>query len=134
MVAALPLAGCTTIDFMQTATVSADYERLWDAATDVVSSFMHLREANKEEGRIVASLSSKWQRSQAQVTLVNKGAAFKIVVRVYLETFRQYVTAEGVGTYQPWVRTGRDKAMERKILREIKKALREARPRPASAS
>lgn len=130
----LAAAGCTSLGIKPTTTVHADYEQIWDAATDVVSSFMHLQEASKEKGRIVGGLSSKWQRSQAEVTIVNKDGAFDVVVRVYRETFRQYVTAEGVGTYQPWVRTGRDKAMERKILLEIHKALKEAKAKPASAS
>ena len=120
----LLLAGCTNlIKVRSTSFAAVDYEQLWGVAMDVVTSYMHIKEADPTKCRIIAALESKWQRSEADVTFVEQSDGYDIRVRVYRETFQQYVTPEGIGTYQRWVRVGRDTAMERKITMDIKQRL-----------
>ena len=112
----------------------SDYDRLWVAVTHAVSSFMYLDAANKEQGKILGHLASTWERSKAEVVIVDKGGSYEVVVNVDREAFKQYVTAGGIKSHQAWEYVGPDKAMQKRIVRAIKKALDDPSSSSASAS
>ena len=119
---AVTLAGCGTLAPSGDAVLD-DYDHVWEVTTDVVSSFMHLDEANKEEGRVRAHLSSQWERSRAEIIITPDKGKYDIEVTVYLEAFTPYTTSAGVVSYQKWRPAGRDDAMETRIVREMNRAL-----------
>lgn len=120
----LLLVGCTNLIKVRSYSHAAvDYEQLWGVSMDVATSYMHIKEADQAKGRIIATLESKWQRSEAELTFIQQSNGYDVQVRVYRETFQQYVTPEGLGTHQRWVRVGRDTAMERKLTMDIKQRL-----------
>ena len=120
----LLLVGCTNLIKVRSSSVAAvDYEQLWEVAMDVVTSYMHIKEADQAKGRIIATLESKWERSEAEVIFIQQSEGYDVRVKVYREKFQQYVTPEGIGTLQRWVRVGRDKAMERKLAMDIRQRL-----------
>ena len=120
----LLLVGCTDLIKVRSSSFAAvDYGQLSEVATDVVTSYMHIKEADQAKGRIIATLESKWQRSETEVTFIQQSNGYDMRVRVYRETFQQYVTPEGIGAHQRWVRVGRDTAMERKLTMDIRQRL-----------
>ena len=125
---ALLLIGCSNLIKVRGYSPAAvDYEQLWEVTMDVVTSYMHIKEADQAKGRILATLESKWQRSETEVTFVQQAAGYDVKVDVYRETFEQYTTPEGIGTHQRWVRVGRDTAMERKLAMDIRQRLTDRR-------
>ena len=116
----LMLAGCRSTPRMSPL---GNYDHVWDVCTDVVSSLMHLDEANKAEGRIRAHLASKWERSKTEIVLTQVRAEYDIEVNVYREAFTPYTTAAGIMAYERWRPAGRDDAMEQRIARQIRAGL-----------
>lgn len=120
---ALPLvlllaAGCCLLP-PKTTYDATDYDAMWSAATDVLSSLMQVDQANKQDGRILAHVAGKWERSQAQVTFLKRGRHCEIEVIVHRDRLEELAPAEGVGSREVWLRTGRDTALERRIIRMI---------------
>jgi len=112
-------AGCAGLMPLKTTYDAADYDAMWSAATDVLSSLMQVDQANKHDGRILAHVTGKWERSQAQVTFLKRGRRCEIQVIVHRDRLQQLAPAEGIGSREVWLRTGRDKALERRIIRMI---------------
>lgn len=121
-VAALLLTGC---GMMVSRSAFRDRDHVWDVCTDVVSSLMHLDEADKDAGIIRAHLASKWEKSTAVVTVtqVKANGFCDVVVSVQRSAFAPYTTSAGVKTYDRWRPTGPDPALQGKIVRQIRSAL-----------
>ncbi len=118
--AVLALAGCRTIDDQ----ALSNYDHVWDVCTDVVSSMMRLDEANKSESRIRGLISFKWERSRVEVSVTHDNGVADVAVTVFRETYRPYTTSAGEKVYEVWRPAGYDRALEKKILDQIRAELK----------
>jgi len=102
-------------------TYNPNFEEVWLGTLDAVSDHLHIEQAQKERGLIVAGTDTRWVRTEAQIEIIERAGQYDVHAKAKDQKLRVLMNPAGLRTGQETDLLRERPDFAEKLLEHIKK-------------